>query len=58
MLIAEGNVAGAIQYLYMLPPDRQICSCLMKECSAASDVAGLQMAIQVRKQSIYTNMSQ
>ena len=50
MLIAEGNVAGAIQYLYLLPPDRQICSCLMKECSAASDIAGLQMAIQVRKQ--------
>ena len=49
MLIADGNVAGAIQYLYLLPPDRQLCSCLMKECSAANDVPGLQMAIQVRK---------
>jgi hypothetical protein len=47
MLIADGNAAGAVQYLYLLPPDRQLCSCLMKECSAAGDLAGLQMAIQV-----------
>ena len=47
MLIADGNAAGAVQYLYLLPPDRQLCSCLMKECSAAGDFAGLQMAIQV-----------
>ncbi len=48
MLIAEGNVSGAIQYLKLLPPDRQLCSCLMKECSAASNITGLQMVIQVR----------
>ncbi len=47
MLIAEGNVNGAIQYLKLLPPDRQLCSCLMKECSAASNITGLQMVIQV-----------
>lgn len=47
MLIADGNAAGAIQYLYLLPPDTQLCSCLMKECSAAGDLAGLQMVIQV-----------
>ena len=47
MLIADGNAAGAVQYLYLLPPDSQLCSCLMKECSAAGDLAGLQMAIQV-----------
>ena len=48
MLIAEGNVAGAIQYLRLLPPDRQLCSCLMKECSAASNITGLQLVIQVK----------
>ena len=50
MLIAEGNVSGAVQYLKLLPPDRQLCSCLMKECSAASNIAGLQTVIQVRLQ--------
>ena len=47
MLIADGNAHGAIDYLYLLPPDRQLCSCLMKECSAAGNYAGLQMAIKV-----------
>ena len=52
MLIADGNAHGAIDYLYLLPPDRQLCSCLMKECSAAGNYAGLQMAIKVRFQQL------
>ena len=52
MLIADGNAHGAIDYLYLLPPDRQLCSCLMKECSAVGNYAGLQMAIKVRYQQL------
>lgn len=47
MLIADGNADGAIQYVHLLPPSRELCSCLMKECSAASDLPGLQKAIEV-----------
>lgn len=47
MLITDGNARGAIDYLYLLPPDRQLCSSLMKECSAVGSYADLQMAIKV-----------
>lgn len=48
MLLLAGNVEGALEYLFMLPPDKRLSSSLMKECIDARDLPSLRQVIQVR----------
>lgn len=48
LLLAAGNLEGALDYLAMLPPSSTLCSTLMKECIDANDLAGLHRVLQVR----------
>lgn len=49
LLLAAGNVHGALEYLVMLPPSLTLCSALMKECAEAGNLADLQCVIQARQ---------
>lgn len=49
LLLAAGNVNGALEYLVMLPPSLTLCSALMKECAEAGNLASLQRIIQARQ---------
>ena len=49
LLLAAGNLHGALEYLVMLPPSLTLCSALMKECAEAGNLAHLQRVIQARQ---------